>query len=81
MLHARAGGYLRDYGMNLAALVGGMVVGISWFGTNLLGVGLHSYGFTQGIWRNLFLFWGAQGLVALAALAPWTAGPGPTKQS
>ena len=81
LLHARKGGHLRDRGMAAGAVLMGMIVVFSWWGVNALGVGLHSYGFTQGIWRNLFLFWGAQGLVALAALAPWTAGPGPTKQS
>jgi hypothetical protein len=33
-----------------------VVVALSWFGVNLLGVGLHSYGFTTGIALNLGLF-------------------------
>ncbi len=71
MLHARAGGYLRDYGMNLAALVGGMIVGFSWFGTNLLGVGLHSYGFTQGIHGGLVAFYGIETVVLFLGIAAW----------
>ncbi len=77
LLHARRGGHLRDRGMAAGAVLMGVIVVFSWWGVNALGVGLHSYGFTQGIWRNLFLFWGAQALVTLAAFAPWTADPGP----
>jgi hypothetical protein len=29
---------------------------LAWFGVNLLGVGLHSYGFTSGIAQALFIF-------------------------
>lgn len=57
VLHARLGGYLRDYGLNLAALFGGVIVTYSWFGVNLLGIGLHSYGFTGGIQTALTRFY------------------------
>jgi hypothetical protein len=33
-----------------------MVVMLSWFGVNLLGVGLHSYGFTEGLVINLLSY-------------------------
>ena len=33
-----------------------IIVMMAWFGVNLLNVGLHSYGFTSGIARNLVLF-------------------------
>lgn len=40
---------LRGYMAGLAAL--NIIVAIAWFGVNLLGIGLHSYGFTDGaIW-------------------------------
>jgi hypothetical protein len=32
------------------------VVMLSWFGVNLLGVGLHSYGFTEGLVINLLSY-------------------------
>jgi hypothetical protein len=32
----------------------------SWFGVNELGVGLHSYGFTKGVWMALWCFWVSQ---------------------
>ncbi|MES2692171.1 MAG: cytochrome C biogenesis protein, partial [Verrucomicrobiota bacterium] len=41
----------------------------SWFGTNMLGVGLHSYGFTDAAFVALSTFVGSQLLViALASL-------------
>jgi hypothetical protein len=38
------------------AFVGIISVALSWFGINLLGVGLHSYGFTSGIALALSVF-------------------------
>ena len=49
ILHARMGGFLKPFGVAMAAIVAGCVVAFSWWGVNLLGVGLHSYGFTGGI--------------------------------
>jgi ABC-type transport system involved in cytochrome c biogenesis permease subunit len=45
ILHARWGGLVRERGMAVLAVVGNIVTSWSWFGTNMLGVGLHSYGF------------------------------------
>lgn len=47
ILHARLAGWAREYGTLVLALAGNIVTAWSWFGTNLLGVGLHSYGFTN----------------------------------
>ena len=63
ILHARLGGYIRDMGIHLAAIGTGCVVAFSWWGVNLLGVGLHSYGFTSGIWTTLLVFWITETLV------------------
>lgn len=60
ILHARMGGYIREIGIHLAAIFAGSVVAFSWWGVNLLGVGLHSYGFTSGIWRVLIGFWSVE---------------------
>ncbi len=57
ILHARMGGFIRQLGMHLSSIFLGVVVTFSWWGVNNLGVGLHSYGFTEGVWRNLFIFW------------------------
>ena len=69
ILHARMGGYVRDFGIQMLAAFGGTVVAFSWFGVNLLGVGLHSYGFTSGIHTALWTYYGLQwGLMAVAGV-------------
>jgi hypothetical protein len=40
-----------------------MVVAVAWFGVNLLGVGLHSYGFTEGTLAWLLLFLAGEALL------------------
>jgi len=47
ILHARWGGIVRMRGLAALAVFGNIVTGFSWFGVNLLSVGLHSYGFTD----------------------------------
>jgi ABC-type transport system involved in cytochrome c biogenesis permease subunit len=46
-LHARWGGFIRQRGLMTMAIFGNIVTSFSWFGVNMLGVGLHSYGFMQ----------------------------------
>ncbi|MFO7973470.1 MAG: cytochrome c biogenesis protein CcsA [Candidatus Hydrogenedentota bacterium] len=71
MLHARRGGYIKGLGFNIAAVLCGMVVAFSWWGINLLGVGLHSYGFTSGIFRVLLGFYIVEAVVVLLGLFVW----------
>jgi ABC-type transport system involved in cytochrome c biogenesis permease subunit len=47
ILHARWGGFIRQRGLMIMAVFGNIVTSFSWFGVNMLGVGLHSYGFMQ----------------------------------
>lgn len=47
VLHAHAGRFLGKNGIAVGAVVGMMLVMIAWIGVNLLGVGLHSYGFSS----------------------------------
>ncbi len=68
-LHARRGGYIRRDGLALSTIVLGMIVVFAWWGVNALGVGLHSYGFTSGVWRSLAVFWLVETAVILAGLA------------
>ncbi len=49
LLHARFSGMVRDFGFAVWSTLSGMVVLFSWFHTNLLGVGLHNYGFSSGL--------------------------------
>ena len=54
VLHARWGGIVRERGLMALAICGNIVTVWSWFGTNLLGVGLHAYGFTtSGFWWTI----------------------------
>lgn len=70
ILHARLGGYVRDYGLCVLAVLGGLVIGFSWWGVNLLGVGLHSYGFTTGVLQILVTFYVVE-LAVVAASGFW----------
>ena len=45
MLHARWGKLVRERGLMIMAIFGNIVTAWSWFGTNMLGIGLHAYGF------------------------------------
>ena len=49
ILHARWAGVAKQRGLAVLAVAGNIVTIWSWFGTNQLGVGLHSYGFTKGV--------------------------------
>ena len=70
-LHARWGKLCSERGQAALAVGGNMVTAWSWFGVNLLGVGLHSYGFMQGTFVTLVLFWLSQLLIiGLAYLPP-----------
>ena len=69
ILHARWGGLVRQRGLMALAIFGNIVTAWSWFGTNMLGVGLHSYGFMDSAFWWLAAFMGTQLLaIALAAL-------------
>lgn len=49
VLHARLAGYLKDFGMLVAAILTFSLVVMSWYGVNfVLGAGLHTYGFGAG---------------------------------
>lgn len=69
ILHARKGKYIDQLGLHVSAIFTGCVIAFSWWGVNLLGVGLHAYGFTAGIWNSLLLFWGIEVFVMLLGFA------------
>jgi ABC-type transport system involved in cytochrome c biogenesis permease subunit len=69
ILHARWGGLVKQRGLMCLAIFGNIMTSWSWFGTNMLGIGLHSYGFTQAAFWWLSLFVASQlALIALANL-------------
>lgn len=63
VLHARWGGLVKERGLAVLASGGLIAVAWSWFGVNELGVGLHSYGFTEG--RLLYLAMFVVGTLAI----------------
>lgn len=58
ILHLRWGGMIRERGLARCAIIGNIVTSWSWFGVNMLGIGLHSYGFMQAAfwWLLAFVF-------------------------
>ena len=56
ILHARWGGIIRERGMVAAAIFGNVITAWSFFGTNMLGIGLHSYGFMDKAFAWLMVF-------------------------
>jgi ABC-type transport system involved in cytochrome c biogenesis permease subunit len=70
VLHARWGGLVRERGLANMAIVGNIVTSWSWFGVNMLGIGLHSYGFTAAAFRWLSLFIASQLFLVLLGSLP-----------
>ena len=56
ILHARWGGFARERGTAVMTVFGNIVTSLSWFGVNMLGVGLHSYGFMDQAFGPLLTF-------------------------
>ena len=65
ILHARWGGIVKSRGVALLAIGGNIVTSWSWFGVNLLGIGLHNYGFMKGVMTVLFV-WAVANLAIIA---------------
>jgi cytochrome c-type biogenesis protein CcsB len=70
ILHARWGGLVRERGIMNLAVFGNIVTSFSWFGVNMLGIGLHSYGFMDAAFWWLLLFVGTQAAIILLGLLP-----------
>ena len=70
ILHARWGGLVKARGLMNLAIFGNIVTAWSWFGVNMLGVGLHSYGFMDSAMWWLVAFVGTQLAVMLIASLP-----------
>jgi hypothetical protein len=70
ILHARWGGLVRERGLANLAIIGNIVTSWSWFGVNMLGIGLHSYGFTAAAFKWLMAFVGSQIILLILGLLP-----------
>ena len=57
ILHSLWGGLVKTRGLLVMAVFGNIIPSFSWFGVNMLGVGLHSYGFIDSsfFWLSIFI--------------------------
>jgi len=68
LIHVRAGRMAGPRGILQIAVAGNIITAWSWFGTNMLGVGLHAYGFMDKAFPALLIFWGLNLAIILAAM-------------
>ncbi|MBM3983215.1 MAG: hypothetical protein FJ304_23680 [Planctomycetes bacterium] len=70
ILHARWCGLVKDRGVAVLAIFGNVITAWSWFGTNQLQIGLHSYGFDTRLADACFNFWISQVFILCWGLIP-----------
>src|SRR4029077_21111975 len=70
ILHARWGGLVKQRGLMTLAVFGNIVTAWSWFGVNMLGIGLHSYGFMDSAFAWLTGFVVSQLVIMAIGLLP-----------
>ena len=60
LLHSVIGRLCSSSQFLVYVTIGNIVTALSWFGVNMLGIGLHSYGFTEKTFTWLIIFCGSQ---------------------
>jgi ABC-type transport system involved in cytochrome c biogenesis permease subunit len=70
ILHARWAGLVKLRGVATLAIGGCVITVWSWFGTNQLGAGLHSYGFSTELAERCMIAWIVLGALMLISLWP-----------
>jgi ABC-type transport system involved in cytochrome c biogenesis permease subunit len=70
ILHTRWGGYARERGIAVMTVFGNIITSLSWFGVNMLGIGLHSYGFMDHAFGVLLAFIISQLAIIGAGMVP-----------
>jgi cytochrome c-type biogenesis protein CcsB len=70
ILHARWGNLVGNRGLMNLAVFGNIVTSFSWFGVNMLGIGLHSYGFMDAAFYWLMVFIASQLVVIAIGFLP-----------
>jgi len=70
ILHARVGGLAKPRSVMVMAIFGNVVTAFSWFGVNMLGIGLHSYGFMEKAFVWLVIFAAIQAVFIMMGLLP-----------
>lgn len=82
ILHLKWGGFVRQRGLMVAVIFGNIITALSWFGVNMLGIGLHSYGFMDKAFPWLVAFTVSQVLGIALGLLPdrfWASRPWPVE--
>jgi len=70
VLHARWSGLIKQRGLAVMAIFGNIVTAWSWFGTNMLGIGLHAYGFMEAAVPAILAFDGIMIAIMLCGAVP-----------
>jgi len=68
VFHARSGRIVKGFGTAVGAIVGMGLVMFAWIGVNLLGIGMHAYGFTSSGARLLVGYLLAESIFILVVL-------------
>jgi ABC-type transport system involved in cytochrome c biogenesis permease subunit len=71
ILHARMGGYVREFGIALCAIVLGIIVMWAFWGVNLYNIGMHSYGFTETKKAATILYYWTEWSVLALGISAW----------
>jgi len=70
ILHMRLAGWIKEFGFHIWNTLGCVPVIFAWWHVNQLQVGLHSYGFTEGLDTKLFIAYGVVlGIVGIGIAA------------
>jgi len=69
-LHARWGRLMSERSLIAVAIFGNVITAFSWFGVNMLGIGLHAYGFMDAAFKWLIFFDTTQLVFMTLALLP-----------
>jgi len=69
ILHARWGEFAKGKNLMSLAVFGNVVTALSWFGVNMLGIGLHSYGFMDKAFLWLMIFVASQLMIIVFGLS------------
>jgi ABC-type transport system involved in cytochrome c biogenesis permease subunit len=70
ILHVRWAGFARERGIMVMTVAGNIITSLSWFGVNMLGIGLHSYGFMDKAFWWLIAFGASQAVLIVLGLIP-----------
>jgi ABC-type transport system involved in cytochrome c biogenesis permease subunit len=70
ILHSRWGRLVGDRAIMNMVIFGGVITAFSWFGVNMLGIGLHSYGFMDAAFKWLALYSGSQMIFIIMGMLP-----------